>query len=352
MEKSIKVEIKPKTILLIVGLIIGIWMFTKLLSVVFLVFIAFSISALLSPVIDYLHSKRIPKNISMIVIYVLFFTALTFFIILIFDPMVQQFKGFGDKLPELITISITGIVERFPWLQERFNWDVILDDLQNSFLHSSGVTDFITNIPKHIFSIIGSFFTVIVSIFTVIVLSILFIQRKEFSKQKFIKLLPKNKREKFLELFKNIEGQVAAWLRGQIILMLIIGVLSWLGPVIIGVEFSIPLGIIGGILEVIPSIGPLITFLLALIVTAGAGAPLWKVIFMAVWFILIQQFENSVIVPKIMHKVVGLDPLITLITLLAMTQLLGAMGAIIAIPLVAIVQITIKYFLNQKKDSD
>jgi predicted PurR-regulated permease PerM len=347
--KTFKIEISPKTILVIGLMIFGIWIISKSMNVLFLVFAAYAVSALLAPIVDYLKSKKIPTNVSVVIIYLLFFSSLITLVLLLYQPIIHQFENFTTTLPDLVIRGIEAFIEQFPALGEQFDWDAIFNNMKDSFWQSSGLSNFLTNLPKHVISIIGSFFTILISFFSIIILSIYFIQGKEESKDKLTKLLPKKHQKRIRELIDNIELQLGAWLRGQILLMIIIGVLSWLGLQIVGIDFSLPLGLIGGILEIVPSFGPTFTWILALIVTIGSDAPPWKIIFVAVWFILIQQLENYLIVPKLMHKVVGLSPILTIIALLIASQLFGVAGTILAVPLVAIAQITARYYITNRE---
>jgi predicted PurR-regulated permease PerM len=133
--------------------------------------------------------------------------------------------------------------------------------------------------------------------------------------------------------------------------MAIIGILGWLGLEIIGVEFSAPMGVIGGLLETIPNIGPMITWFLAVIIGIGSNLPTWKVVFIAIWFILIQQVENYIIIPKLMEKFVGTNPLLTILAVLGASRIFGVWGALLAVPAVAITQISLREYLKYKKES-
>ncbi len=352
MNKVYKVEITPKTISVTFLTIFCVWLIITLRDLVLLLFISFSIAAMLSPLIDYLHTKKIPRNVSIIFIYIIFLAIITSLILLLYKPLIIQLQDFIKNFPEIFINVIDAIIERVPIIEERFNWDEILKSIKDSFWQSSNITDFSSQLVSGIgkaFGIVGSTFNGLVSFLTTIMLSIYFIHFKEDSKQKFLKIIPKKHQKRILKFINTIEKQLGTWLRAQIILMLIIGILSFIGFEIIGSNFSIPMGIISGILEAVPGIGPLISWILALIVTIGSGLPAWNIIFIAIWFILIQQIENYFIVPKLMEKIVGINPVVTLIAILGANKILGVWGALVAAPVIAILQISIKYYLDFKK---
>ncbi len=143
----------------------------------------------------------------------------------------------------------------------------------------------------------------------------------------------------------RIELKLGGWLRGQIILMLIIGISTYIGLTLLGVEYALALAVIAGILEIVPIIGPILSAIPALIV-AFTVSPIagFGVIGL---YILIQQLENHLVVPKVMQKAVGFNPLVTIIVLMIGGNLLGLMGAILAIPIAIVVIEMIRYFLYE-----
>lgn len=348
MKKIYKVEITPKTIIFTIALLGLIWLIIKVFSVFFLIFIAFAISAMLSPVIDYLKMKKVPRTISIALIYLLFFTIIILLVSVSYKPIITQLEEFIRALPDIFVNVVNSIVDRLPFIKEKFNWEEILNNLKDSFWQSIEVSDLsktlIDNFGKAL-GVVGSVFTAIINIFATIILSIYFLQFKEKSKQKFIKLIPLKHQKRIFKLINKIETQLGSWLRAQLILMTIIGLLAWIGMELVGMKFSIPMGIVAGLLEVIPNLGPTITWFLAIVVATGSQMPLWKIIFIALWFIMIQQLENYVIIPKLMQKFVGINPVITIIAILIASKIFDLWGALLAVPTVAIIQIALREYL-------
>jgi len=353
MEKVYKVEIKPKTIVITFLLIALAWICIKLYSVFILTFLAFGIAATLCPVVDYLYSKKIPKNVSITIIYTVFFIFIALLLILIYKPLLFQLEAFVNALPNIIENTGNLLIQKFPILKDKFNFEDIFDSAKNSFVENFQIANFSSYLFSGIgkaFGVVGSFVTIIIDIIYIVVLSIYFIQAKEYSKQKFSLLLPSNHKKRIISFINRIEQQLGAWLRAQFFLMLEIGVASFIGFEIIGSNFSIPIGIIAAILTIIPGIGPFITWVLAIIVTIGSNMPEWKIIFITIWFILIQQVENFFIYPKIMEKVVGLNPMLVIITLFAASKILNFWGALLTVPIVVIIQLSIQYYLEYRKE--
>ena len=128
--------------------------------------------------------------------------------------------------------------------------------------------------------------------------------------------------------------------------MLLIGLANYIGLLILGVPFALPLAIIAGLLEIVPNIGPIIAAFPAVIVGFGVS-PLTGFAVAALAF-LIQQIENYVLVPKIMEKQAGLSPIITLLALVIGLKVAGIVGAILSIPIVITTQIVFDVYFNNK----
>lgn len=353
MQKVIKVEITPKTVIPILCLLGLIWIVTKTYGVIFLIFIAYAISSMLSPVIDSLYRRRVPRSLSIVLIYLLFITIIIFLILISYKPLITQVEAFTRSLPDIFVNVVNATVERVPFIKERFNWDEILKSIKENFwtnFEAANISNYLISGVGKAFGFVGSVFGILINIFTVIILSVYFLQSKESSKEKLLKLVPLKHQKRILRLLDAIENQLGSWLRAQLLLMTLIGFLGWLGLEIIGMEFSVPMGIIAGLLEIIPGIGPMITWILAVIIGVGSNIPAWKVVFIAVWFILIQQVENYLIIPKLMEKFVGINPVLTIIAILGASKIFGVWGALLAVPTVAILQISLREYMKYRKE--
>lgn len=356
MNKKFSIEITPKSILLTIAILFALWLLITLRGVVLLIFIAFSLSSMISPIVDYLSSKKIPKTLTIFFIYLCMLSILILLVVLSYKPIVTQLEGFIGALPEFLTTFLETTVDKIPILKRNIDLEQVSSELETNFWSNfevSNISDYLVSGVGKAFGLVGSVFLGAVNIVTVIFLSAYFTNTTDSSKQKLIKLIPKRHRQRLLNFFSKVEEQLGSWLRAQLLLMLIIGILGWLGFEIAGMKFSIPMGIIAGLLEIIPNIGPTITWFLAIIVGYGSGVATWKIIFIAIWFIAIQQFENYLIVPKLMQKAVGSNPAITIIAIISLShpKIFGPIGALIAVPLVAVAEITLRHYLKFRNET-
>jgi predicted PurR-regulated permease PerM len=156
----------------------------------------------------------------------------------------------------------------------------------------------------------------------------------------FVNIFPKNYRGKVFKTTRLIEDKLGSWLRGQIVLSFSIGFLTWIVLSLLGVSFALPLAVIAGILEIVPTIGPILSAIPAIIVALNIS-PLLALI-VAVSYIFIQLFENNVLVPRIMQRAVGLNPIVIILSIIVGGKLLGVAGALLAIPFVSLIFVAYK----------
>jgi predicted PurR-regulated permease PerM len=150
-----------------------------------------------------------------------------------------------------------------------------------------------------------------------------------------------------MQLVNRMQGKIGLWIRGQLILSLIIFSLTFLGLSILGVNYALVLALIAGLTEFVPYLGPTIAAIPAIFL-AFTQSPMLALFVLALYYI-IQMVENHIIVPKLMQKVVGLNPVISIMVLLVGFKLAGILGAILAIPVVTIASVFLKD-LFEKKD--
>jgi len=161
--------------------------------------------------------------------------------------------------------------------------------------------------------------------------------------QSFLLLVPQDQRESLSELISAMETKVGFYIAGQGLLCLVVGLMALLAYWLIGLPNALVLALIAGVLEAVPMIGPLLGAIpAALVALSIAPDKLVCVIFATV---VIQQLENSLLVPRVMRKAVGVNPFVTLLALFAFSSLFGMAGALMAIPLAAIIQLVLNRFV-------
>jgi predicted PurR-regulated permease PerM len=326
MEDAKKVihEISWGSIFKILLVLAILWLAWILRDIIVLLLVVGIIVLILEPFVAKLAEEGIPRALSVIVLYLAVLAVMGLFVYYIVPPVATQIKELTLNLP-YYTSRISHI------------------DFGSA---SSTVSNFLDQIASKLSGVAGGLINAIISIFggivsaiTVFVLTYYFLVEEESIKKGVVKLIPAENRPKLLETIDKVSIKLGHWLRGVLSLMILVGIVDGTALWILGVPFALTLGIISGLLEIIPVVGPIVAALAAVFVAFISGIALWKIIVILAIYILVQQVEGHILVPKIMQKAVGLSPVVVIIAILVGNKLLGLGGAILAIPIAAGVQV-------------
>lgn len=323
--KAQKVEITYRTIIFTVLFLISLLVLWQLRALILTVFLCFLFMEGLHPAVNWLEKTKMPRVLAILLVYLFIIAALSFSVVGVIPDLVDQSTILIKNLPTALkNIDILGL----------------------NFVDFSSQLKILENLPGNITSLVVAIFSNLLSIFVFFVITFyLLLERKNFDK--YLKSIFGQKSLKAITIFNQLEKRLGIWVGAQLTLMLIIGILSYLGYVIIGVNFALPLAIIAGILELVPNIGPTIASILAGIFGLTIS-PITGVL-AVIWGIIVQQLENNFIVPKIMKEAIGINPLITILLIASGAKLGGVVGAVIALPLYITIE-TIYRALNTDKN--
>jgi predicted PurR-regulated permease PerM len=302
-----------------------IWLAIQLNGILIIVFISYIIMAALSPFSDFLIRKRFPKILAILIPYSITIAILVSLIFPLVPFFASQIQLLFSNLPKYVN-QVAKIL----------NLQIDQASIRNVFESD------INAIGKNALSVTGQILGGFFSIFTVLVISFYLMLQRETLKKQFIQLLNKKHQEHALKTISQVESKIGLWLRGQSILSFVIGFCVWGGLSILGLPFALPLGLMAGLLEIVPTIGPIVAAIPAIIValTISPGLALSVIVF----YILLQMLENNLLVPKIMEKAVGINPIVIIIGVLIGSKFLGVIGALLAVPFISTVLIAIKSF--------
>jgi predicted PurR-regulated permease PerM len=256
--------------------------------------------------------------------------------------LVEQGTTLGQRLAE-------GYQLLHQWLQESPNillnrfLDILPNDLQG--LMPGGETA-LTDGEMTIVAENGQWQQLLVGLaqaVAVVMLTFYWTLESEYVKNAIFLLIPLPKREAVRQVVVEIETKVGRYLLGQGLLCLIVGLVAFFAYLLIGLPHALLLAVFAGLLEAVPLVGPFLGAVPAVIIglSVSPTTALWVV----VASIIIQQFENSYLVPRVMNSVIGIRPLVSLLSLLAFGSLYGILGALIALPLASVIQLLLNRFL-------
>lgn len=321
-----KVEISHKTVIFTVVFLLSLWFLYFIKDIIFALFVSILLMAILSPLVTRLTKWKVPRIIAVVLTYSLVWGLLGFSIAWIIPPLVEQTTNFVNNVP--LFISNLG-------LNNFMNVNYL-----NSFLSQIG------SIPTQAVKIGVSVFSNVVSILSVLVLSFYFLLYRSKLNNQLAFIFGEEREKQVGDIIDNVERILGSWARGELILMFSVGIVSYLGFLVLGIPFALPLAIIAGILEIVPVLGPNIAAIPAVII-GFTISPLMALAVAALCF-LVQQLENYLLVPKIMEKSVGVNPIATLISLTIGYRMMGIVGIILSIPLFLTFKILIKEYFKDR----
>ena len=321
-------------------LIIGAVLFaTNYLSSVLLpFFIAWFFAYLLYPVVKFIENKLHVKvrALSIIIAMLLAIGVIGGVIWMIIPPMIDQFDKLGDVLTKWLhqtthTNNLTALIK--DWIQE--NQGQI-----EKFMKSKDFSDAIKSAMPKVFSVVGQTANIILSIIaSMITLLYMFFILLDYETltANWIRIFPKKSRPFWHELMKDVEREMNNYIRGQGMVALCMGIMFCIGFTIIGFPMAIGLGILIGIMDLVPylhTFALIPTAFLAMLKAADTGQNFWLVFGLAfLVFCVVQIITDMVVTPKIMGKAMGLNPAILLLSLSVWGAFLGFIGLIVALPL-------------------
>ncbi len=306
-KRRITFDISIGSIFWVIFSIALVFVLVKLSSVIVLLFTAILITLALCPFVDYLEKFKINRAISSAIILLLVFGTIIYAVMSLAAPLIDQTQLFLQRLPTIIdTVSPIKIAD-------------------GSFNSQFAA------VPGKVITFAIDTFSALVTGFTVIVLSYYMIQEMH-NLEKYLGFLFGKKGEVYFIIAEKLEKQIGYWVRGELVLMLLVGLLNYIGFLIIGIPFALPLAFIAGMLELVPNIGPTIATVPAVLV--GFSISRNHGIAALIVSLIVQQLENNVIVPKVMQKVAGLNPIITILAIMVGFQIGGPLMAILALPTV------------------
>lgn len=299
---------------------------------------ALIISILFNPVIDFLHKRKIPRTLSVIFVYVGTFGIISLLIFLVAPLFIFEIQNFSQILPEYfekISPPLKALgVQAFEDIESFL-------ELINKSLEAMAA-----NVLSAAFAIFGGIFS------TIFILTIaVFLSLEEKGVEKTLSLLFPKKYEAYaFNLWQRSQKKVNGWFLSRILSSLFVGGASYFAFLVFNTNYPFSMGLLAGVLNFIPIIGPIVTgFLIFILVSLDNTL---RAVFVLIAFTLIQQIENNILTPILTKRFVGIPPILVLVSLVVGGKLLGLLGAILAIPLAGILFEFLRDFLKKRKEEE
>lgn len=299
-------------------LVIGIFLARESLIVIFLAII---ISSAFNGPVSFLQRRKIPRLLGTIFVFLLVLAVLAFLLYILVPLAALELQHVLSSLNKF-KIPIFGSLKK---------------------AQITEISKYLSDFSSILFSNGGSFFSVVSSIFggialigSTLILSF-YLTIDQAGVEKFLRLiLPVTHEEYVVNIYLRSRKKLGLWLRGQIILMLIVGAATMLGLLILDVNYALVIGLLAGMLEIVPIVGPVFSGAIAFLIAVSES---WTLgLYVALLFVVIQQIESHFLVPIVMKKTVGISPIVVVVALLAGSQIAGFVGIVLAVPAAVVFQ--------------
>ena len=352
-EKNFNITVSSGLIIKTIVILVVAFLLYKMLDLVLVVLVAVVIASAVEALINWFGRYKIKRLFAFIITYisvVLVFSGLLYFFV---PPVLDEASNLLSNAPKYldsvilwnplndaklvetgkvaggISDSLNGGKQILNSLSSGAANTSVLGDLINSFQSlTTSASGNLINIASGIFGGAFSFILIIVLSFYLAV--------QEGGVEKFLRIITPAKNEAYIvDLWKRSQRKIGYWMQGQLLLAILVGVLVYLGLMILGVKNALILAVFAAAFEIIPMFGPIIAAIPAILSGFADGGVTTAVLILGL-FVIIQQFENHLIYPLVVKKVIGVSPILVILSLIVGAKLAGFLGIILSAPLISV----------------
>jgi len=343
-KRPIYINITAMGVVKVILIFILFYLLFLIKDILAILFVSLVLASAFDPWVDWMQKKRIPRGLGIIIIYLILFLVVAAVISLLIPPIVNQTTELMQDFPKVIE-KVVSSFSSFKLYAEEHGFLNNVKDYFGSL--SSNIQGATSGIFSTVTGVIGGIFT----FFLILVITFYMVVQENALKKIIYSVVPEKHQVYTMHLINRMQIKIGLWLRGQLILSLIIFMLTFIALTIVNMitgkmEFALVLALLAGLTEFVPYLGPTIAAIPAIFL-AFTVSPMMAIT-IAVLYYIIQLVENNIIAPKLMQKVVGLNPIVSIAVLLIGFKLGGIMGAILSIPVATAIAVFIKDLFEQK----
>lgn len=330
-DRSLSITITTGTIVKTMLVLAGAWLVYTLFDLVLVILTAIVIASAIEPAARWFTARKVPRVIAVLIVY-LSFLAVVFGIFYSFLPVF---------LSEVVTLfsSLSSYADAFS--RSSSDYVPILGATETT---GFALTDLVAEMRAAVqqfsgdaFSAASTVFGGVLSLILIIVFSFYFAMQEKGIEEFLAIITPADYEAYVVGLWRRAQHKIGLWMQGQLLLGIIVGILVFLGLTVIGVPHALPLAVLAGALEIIPVFGPTLAALPAVAIAFVDGGALIGFLVIGL-YVIIQQFENHLIYPLVVTKVVGVPPLLVILALVIGAKTAGFLGILLAVPVAAAIQ--------------
>ncbi|MFH0987735.1 MAG: AI-2E family transporter [Patescibacteria group bacterium] len=307
--KPQKIEISSKTIVFTVFFLLSLILLWQIRDLIFSLFIAFIISGALKTPVGFLEKRRVSRLIGSILVYFIFLFVIFNLFSLVIPPLLKEIVFLLKNFPHIIKAVLPQI---------------------SSYVDISALTQNLPNLANDLVVLVKGVFSNAIFLISTLFFGFYLLLEKDFIERALANFFDDASAKKIAHIIEQGQKRAGSWFWGEALLMMIVGVMTYIGLTIIGMKYAVALAVLAGLLEVVPTLGPIISIVPAALI--GFSTSYILGLSNIVLYFIVQQLENNLLVPFVMKKIVGVHPIITLMALMIGGKLAGVLGILLAVP--------------------
>lgn len=339
---TVTINISTVAILKIVAVFLVLGFVFLVRDIILTVFIAIILAALIEPLVNRLQQRKVPRAIGIILIYALLVLFFTIIVRLLIPPFVEQIRLLSSNFPDFWN----RVLENFQSVKQYSEEQGYLETIRRGL---EGIQGDMSRAASGVYALIVAIFKNVINFLLILVVTFYLVMERDAFAKILRALTPPAQHQYVTGLAARIQTKIGNWARAQLLLGLIIGTLSFLGLIFLLPHYAIVLAIVAGITEMVPYLGPILGSIPAIFL--GLTVSLWHGVAVLILYVVIQWLENNLIVPQVMKRQVGLNPVVVIVAMLVGARLVGLIGVILAVPVIASVGLVLKDFMERSNKS-
>ncbi len=327
-EKNITISITSGTIIKMAVFVALAWFIYILKDIAMVILISIVIASAVEPAARWAERRRVPRVAGVLFIYLISFLIIGGIFVFLIPPVFQNLSGFTEAIPTYLnkpfeSATFSSFIVSIPE-----SLSIAISDLTKVLEASSG------KITSGFFQAASAVFGGASSFILIVIISFYLAVQKD-GIENFLRIIsPDSDEEYVIGLWRRVQKKIGLWLQGQILLGVLVGILVYLGLTILGVKYALIFGIISALFELMPFFGPIMASIPAIGV-AFLQSPTLGLMVIGL-YIIIQQFENHLIYPLVVKKIIGIPPILVILSLVIGGELAGFFGVLLAIPVATV----------------
>ncbi len=324
--------------LIVIATLVALYLMYRLDNLLVVLFLSLIFASTVRPIIGVLQRWRVPKAVAILLVYAAVIGGIVLLIIVAVPPLIQLVMGFTQD-NELTSEVNTAMIRMSLMLRRQFEVYVPIVSLPPQLQQMLDNAD--ETVAEQAVPLAQNTFATTGKLLLAIVLSIYWLVARGTALRQILTLTPQKYRRPVYGIWVDTEDTLGAYLRGEVILGLIIGAVSYVGLLALQIPNAAALAVLAGLLEFVPFVGPTLAAIPAILLALTASPV--KAVLVLIFYVLVQTVEGNYLVPKIMGRGLKLHPMIVLLAITAGYYLSGIVGAVLALPLAGAVQIIIRH---------